>query len=562
MTWDFAYSPSVWPSLITVFLLTALAKYSLRRRSVPGALPFAISCLFSILIATARLMTYLAVAPETKIFWYRFEVMWWLPAITAITCFVLEYAWPGRWLTRRSLALLSIAPLLFLILNITGYYFSLSPPVFRVGESVSGNFGPAGLFFFVYASLLLVVNLIVFAWLFIHSPRHRWPVTIMAVSQVTARVMVFMETPELNASIYHFPHFALVYTSYAIALFGFSIFDPNYLARQAVIEQLAVGVVVLDRQSRVTSMNPAAEKILQAAAAKVRGQPVSMLLPSYRKKLASDTGTREIEFCQGAGPDTRYYSLTVSRLQDWRGLEAGRLLLLRDVTDQRLAQARLVEQQQALAMLHEREMIARELHDNLGQVFAFVNTQGQAARRMLERGDLSSADAYIGRLVDVAFEADVDIRESITGLRATLSDLGLFPVLSHYLVQYETRYGIHAVLKCPEDNLDNIFEPLVEVHLLRILQEGLTNVRKHSGAQNVQIAFTLNTDCPDAPFARITMLDDGCGFDPEKPLIGKDESLGLRVMRERAKEVGGSIALLSKPGHGTEIVVLMPVKNG
>jgi signal transduction histidine kinase len=65
--------------------------------------------------------------------------------------------------------------------------------------------------------------------------------------------------------------------------------------------------------------------------------------------------------------------LEISPLSDWRGLEVGRLLVLRDVTERRRAQAQILEQQRALAMLHERESLARELHDSIGQVLAMSN---------------------------------------------------------------------------------------------------------------------------------------------------------------------------------------------
>jgi len=109
------------------------------------------------------------------------------------------------------------------------------------------------------------------------------------------------------------------------------------------------------------------------------------------------------------------------------------MLLLHDVTEQKQAEAQIVNQQRALAMLHERERLARELHDSLGQTFAFVNTQGQAIRRLLSRGDIATADEYVLRLVEVAREADMDIRESILGLRVAISGQGFFPVLSNIL---------------------------------------------------------------------------------------------------------------------------------
>ena len=96
MTWNYAYTPSIWPSLITIVLLIALARYAWRRRSVPGALPFAVYCLICVPLLVGKTMEYLAVDLETKIEWYKFEALWYFPAGTAMTCFSLEYAQPGR----------------------------------------------------------------------------------------------------------------------------------------------------------------------------------------------------------------------------------------------------------------------------------------------------------------------------------------------------------------------------------------------------------------------------------------------------------------------------------
>jgi len=174
----------------------------------------------------------------------------------------------------------------------------------------------------------------------------------------------------------------------------------------------------------------------------------------------------------------------------------------------------------------------------------------------LSRGDVATADEYTTRLVEVAREEDVDISESILGLRVTLSGQGFFPVLAQYLFQYQKNYGIQARLEKPETIPDGIFEPLVEVQLLRIIQEALTNVRKHAGARSVQIAFGLENGC-----VHITVQDDGQGFDPGMHIDPFSEHVGLRVMRERAMEVGGLVEIFSTPGAGTQIVVEVPMNS-
>ncbi len=106
------YTPAIWSPLITILFLLAMALHSWRHRRLPGALPFMAGCLFTTLTITGILMTSLSVEPANRLFWFRFQGAWIPSAAAAITCFVIEYTWPGRWLTRRNLALLSIFPLL------------------------------------------------------------------------------------------------------------------------------------------------------------------------------------------------------------------------------------------------------------------------------------------------------------------------------------------------------------------------------------------------------------------------------------------------------------------
>src|SRR5512133_3280152 len=131
MNGQYAYTPAIWPSIFTIILLTVLAVFAWRRRSVPGALPFVTYCLLGVLFLGAKVIEFLAVDFETKIFWFNTEYPWWLPGTTALTCFVLEYAWPGRWVTRRSLTLLSLVPLLALALLFTNDFHHL---LFRTYE--------------------------------------------------------------------------------------------------------------------------------------------------------------------------------------------------------------------------------------------------------------------------------------------------------------------------------------------------------------------------------------------------------------------------------------------
>jgi signal transduction histidine kinase len=556
MNWHYVYTPAIWPSVFTIILLTVLAVFAWRSRNVAGALPFVTYCLLGVLFLGAKVIEFLAVDFETKIFWFNLEYPWWLPGTTALTCFVLEYAWPGRWVTRRTLTLLSIVPLLALSLLFTNDFHHLLFRAYEFTGDVVPLYGPAGWVFVFYNLGLRVVSVITLVWLSIRSPQHRLPAVLIMIAETAVGVVLVLDPYIEESQFFYVPEKAIPVVACAIALFGYRIFDAIALARQTVIEQLPAGMLVLDLGGRVISLNPAAERMLNAPAKQAEGKLVKELLPAYPEQRLADSGETEIELGIGEGTDLRYYVLTNSLLNDFRGLEVGRLLRLRDVTEQKRAQVQILEQQRSLAMLHEREQLSRELHDNLGQVFAFVNLQGQTIRRLLSRGDLSTADEYVCRLLEVAREADVDIRESIMSLRANISEHGLPLTLTQYLAKYEKNYGIQTWLEGSEAFTDGMFEPLVEVQLLRILQEALTNIRKHANAHSVRIAFVLEDG-----WARVTVHDDGRGFDPGTPSAGMEEHVGLRVMRERAEEVRGSLILKSASGQGTELVVRVPMKG-
>ena len=568
MSFRYTYTPVIWLSVLIVLLLITLAIYSGRRRSVPGALPFMIACLFAAMWAIGSVMEYVAADLATKIFWVKIQAAWQIPVATAVTCFFLEYTWPGRWLTRRNLALLSVPPILILLVILTDSRYHLAWRGFIFAESIQPQFSPIGWIAFIYAfGVLGTINLVAFGWLFLHSPHHRWPVVLMLVGQFGGRILYMLERTGLLHSVLPIDllGMAFEFSMYALALFGFRILDPVPLARQTAIEQLPAGVLVLDTEGKIVNLNPAASSILGVSAKHLLGRPIRELLPAGLE-LAADlqvSGTEPIEINlpgpqrDGArvGPNPRAYQLEVSALKDWRGIVVGYLLLLHDVTAQKQAQAKFLEQQRSLAMLHEREQLGRELHDGLGQVLGYIKMQGQAARDLLAQNKNVAADNSLEQLVAVAHAAQDDVREYILGAAAiTRSQSGFLPTLKKYLEIFGQRYLLRTELTIPPDWSDDILEGPVEMQLLRIIQEALTNARKHAQAKGVQ----LNIEMGDSK-VNVVIADDGVGFNPESPGNDVDQKYGLGIMRQRAQEVGGSIRLDSAPGLGTRVIVEVPV---
>lgn len=564
MAGSYSYHSYIWPSLCTVLLLIGLAAYSGRRVAVPGARAFAAGCLLAAAWAGGSVMEIAAVDVGTKIFWAKFQAAVRLPAVTAITCFILEYTWPGHRLTRRYLALLSLAPLLVLVLILTNPLHHLMWTGFEYDGSLTLLRGAAGWIGIAYSYALGLVDIAVFAWLFARSPQHRAPVALMLAGQIGARVLYALDVTGVVRSDLPLDvlAIALVFLAYAFALFTFRILDPIPLARRMAVEQLHAGMVVLDTQGRVVSLNPSAERILGIDAGRARNRPVGEFLPAYSEGQRPVAKGAETEFSMEAGQasngqDVRHYTISDSPLRDWRGLEVGRLLLLRDVTEEKRAQAQMVKQQRTLAMLQERDRLARELHDSTGQVLGYVSLQAQAIGQWLRQGNTAEAEAQLARLVDVAQDAHVDLRDSILSLRSgAAAGWSFFAALEQHLATYQGNYGINAELILPPDLVEEDLAPEVGAQLVRVIQEALTNARKHAQAQNVRVTLAR-----DGSRATIVVADDGIGFDPGTLPGDRHGHLGLILMRERLAQIGGSLAIRSRPGAGTEVTLRVPLSG-
>jgi len=560
MNWSYAYSPSIWPSILAVFLMLGLAFFSSRRSSVPGAIPLMLACLFGAAWAAGSVMEYAATDLAGKIFWVKFQTVFQLPAASMITCFILEYAWPGRWLTRRNLALLSIVPLLVLGMILLDNRLHWIWTGFKFDGTVAPQLAPGGWLAIVYSFVLVILNLIALTWLFRHSPQHRWVVVVIIIGQVGVRTLYILEKADLVHS--HLPldviGLAFIVSMYGIALFGFRIFDPIPLARRTVIEQLRDGVLVLDPAGRVAGMNKAAEYILGIPLKQVKGKLAAEILPGF-PRLGVPLSSLEAhplpgELKMGRGVEARSYEFEFSPLNDFHGLPVGYLLLLHDVSEQRRSQSQILEQQRALAMLTEREQLARELHDELAQGLALINIQAQLVCGLLEAGQQDQAQAQLQVLAKAARDAQFDVRGEI-GMLSYHMDRGegFLESLRHFTQTFQEKYGIQTEFYASEDMAEVPFAPTLEAQLFYIIQEVFTNIRKHARAKRVQVSLTQDPEC-----ILLEIEDDGVGFDPEE-IPASQESFGQGIMTRRAAEVGGHVEVISSLGKGTKVTIEVPL---
>jgi signal transduction histidine kinase len=207
-----------------------------------------------------------------------------------------------------------------------------------------------------------------------------------------------------------------------------------------------------------------------------------------------------------------------------------------------------------MAVSEERLRISQEMHDGLAQVLAYVNTKAQVVREHLKRERTDEATKHLDQLAAAAREVYDDVRESIIGLRsAAVPGRSAADSLRDYAATWEAESGITCRLHLETD----VQLPAgAELQVQRIVQEALTNVRKHSRARHADVRIERADN-----HIRITVEDDGVGFSPAE--LGRSElpRFGLSSMRERAESVGGLFQLDSTPGEGTRVTIEVPTQT-
>ncbi len=562
MSWSYAYDPHIWPALITAILTAILGWYGWQRRNFSGAKPFAILCLFAFLWAVGCVFEISAIDFSAKIFWIKFQAIWQLPEATTWPWFVLIYAGLGRWLTRRNLWLMFIPSILSFLMIVTNDYHHLLWTGFQMGVHVIQVFGIANWILTGYAFILALVTIIVLLWLAIRSPHLRWPAIIMLLGMVIAfgiYWLVNIEAGLLDPGERILFTMGILALSFSVALFRFRALDPVPLAYSAIIKQMQAGVLVFDLQKKVVDLNPAAEQILRRPLQSLWGRPAAEILPA---ELSIPTWLEKPEMAPseiklGNGSASHYYNLKLTPLKDQRNRTLGYLLFLYDISEQKQAQAKILEQQKVVATLKERERLAREFHDGIGQTLGYASMQTQIVRKLVKEGNLNMVGSILDRLVEVTQDAHADIRESILNLKAgSAQEWFLFPTLKQYLSRFQEFYGIRTELSIPDGLGEDIFEPVARIQLLRVVQEALTNARKHSSSHSVKIVFKQENHR-----ALITIADDGTGFDPGQLKLEEGRHFGLGFMRERMEQIGGSLIIDSRLGAGTVVKLEAPLRN-
>ena len=235
--------------------------------------------------------------------------------------------------------------------------------------------------------------------------------------------------------------------------------------------------------------------------------------------------------------------------------------IIRDMTERKKMEERLKDTMEQLRSLShrllevqekERRYIARELHDEMGQILTALRISLKRAERVKDstldeiKESIHMVDGLIGRVRNLS----VELRPQV------LDDFGLIPAVDWYVKWLSVKAGLKIVFN--PDFPETRFSPLIELTCFRIVQEALTNVVRHSGAKTVHVDLGAH----DGGLL-LTIADDGNGFsaDGTSKRGSKSRSFGLLGMQERATLAGGRLELKSRSGRGTVVKAWFPSES-
>ena len=218
--------------------------------------------------------------------------------------------------------------------------------------------------------------------------------------------------------------------------------------------------------------------------------------------------------------------------------------------------AQLVERLRDQSVLQERTRLGQEIHDGLAQAVGYLALQTKIAHDLLAEGQIEQAQAKLQEVKETTQNMYDDVRGTLFDLRAIVTpDSGFLNSFHEYLNEYQVRFGIQTHLIVEDETLLE-FPASALIQVTRILQEALTNVRKHAQAKHVWVSFERAGEQ-----TRIGIADDGVGFDRDLRIGDAYPGFGLQIMRERAESIGGTVRFESQVGQGTQVIILLPARQ-
>jgi PAS domain S-box-containing protein len=333
-----------------------------------------------------------------------------------------------------------------------------------------------------------------------------------------------------------------------------------------VIQASPLAIIVTDQRGLVSRWNPAAERILGWSQEEALGQRLPVAVEGGDDELRRLLD-KVLRGEQVTGLETRRRKkdgslvdicIATAAVRDMNGMITNAIAVVDDVTERKQAEEAVQQSHEHLRELTvrlieteetERRNLSRELHDRVGQMLAALNINLGIVQNQLPEDSASKISSRLADSTNLVRETMACVRDVMADLYpSVLTDFGLGEALRWYADRFTRRTAI--AVKVEEVGARGSRPPAqIETVLFRVAQEALTNIARHAGAN--QIRVTVDTA---AQAARLTIEDDGRGFEPRAVVSDAQHGWGLRTMRERIEGIGGKFRVDSSPGRGTRII--------
>ncbi len=574
---DWQYTPYVFPLILVVAFSLGVAFFAYRRRPAPGAVPLTVLMLAVGWWALAYALRLTSADLETKIVWSQIRYLGIVAVPTAWLAFAIQYTGRDRWLTQRNIALLSIEPIAVALLAWSNgtHHLIWSHIELETSGPITVWYASHGMAFWIhtaYSYSIILVGTALLIQTLIRSPRpYRGQTSMLLLGAVTPILGNILSTFHLVSFPLDLTPFAFVIAGILLALgiFRFRLLDIVPVARDAIIEEMVDGVIVLDDRERIIDLNPAASRVINRAPAEAIGQLAAEVLPrlfDLPEQHGDSHESREVAL--GEGEEQRTFDLRFSSLQDRHGHLTGRLIALRDITKRKRAEEereQLIQELDAFA-----HTVAHDLKNPLTTIgghaqvleYLYSSLSEEEAKKHLQT--IQKGVTKMGNIIDALL--------LLAGVR-TMAEVEIGPLDTADIVgEVERRLAYlieqsQAKLVLPQTwPAAQGYAPWVE----EVWANYISNAIKYGGQPpRVELGAQLE---PNGT-ARFWVRDNGPGIPPEMqsqlftPFTrlaqarATGHGLGLSIVRHIVERLGGEVGVESEAGQGSTFFFTLPTAS-
>ncbi|MBI5669387.1 MAG: PAS domain-containing protein [Chloroflexi bacterium] len=580
----FQANPYAIPLFIGLIPVLSFALVAWRQRANQSARFFLLYALASAAFMFTYAMELLSARLPLMMLWLKLEYVSVLSVPVIWLLFILSYFGYDDWITRRRILLLSLVPAVHLLLVWTNEYHGLNwrttgTQVVNSMVLFDRTYGAALYIGTVYLYLIALAATIITVISFMRAPeRYRGQIALLLLPVGfiwSGNVLTLLDltlVPKLDLTPFGY---ALAAIPMAWSLFHYHLFDLMPAAHRQVFKGMSDAVIVMDAQDRLIEANPAATQLLRLNSTKAIGRPLAELLPDTPElieRFRSVTETRaDLHF--GEGDNARAFDLNISPLRDKQGLLTGRVVVLRDVSHLKRAEALI---RQYAVELEERNSqldafghtIAHDLKAPLSAVI------GYSDMLMMFEGEWLSPQAkdYVRNIQQSAQKMERMVTELLQF--ASLHDIGgvVTQVDMNQVVKAASeRFKIDIERRCVRLDIPPDLPPALghAQWLEEVFANLISNAVKYIGKDNHSPCIAVRGSRQGA-FVRYEVQDNGLGIEPEnqKQLFEmfarfhKGEAsglgLGLSIVLQIVKRLGGRVGVDSEPGKGSTFWFTLP----